>query len=85
MIAFRHQEYARLAAGQEIRNNMRIANSDNAGLMENPVGKLIQDHDETPLVIHSDVTSPISQLSFLRRALLFGELAMIAYLSLIHI
>lgn len=79
MIAFRHQEYARLAAGQEIRNNMRIANSDNAGLMENPVGKLIQDHDETPLVIHSDVTSPISQLSFLRRALLFGELAMIAY------
>ena len=47
--------------------------------MENPVGKMIQDHDETPLVIHSDVTTPISEMSFLRRALLFGELAMVSY------
>ena len=47
--------------------------------MDNPVGKVIQDHDEVPLVVHSDVTTPIRELSFLRRALLFAELAMISY------
>ena len=49
--------------------------------MENPVGKMIQEHDEVPLVVHSNVTTPIGELSFLRKSLLFAELAMIAYNS----
>lgn len=47
--------------------------------MENPVRSMIQDHDEVPLVVHSDVTGPIAELSFFRRALLFAELSMISY------
>ena len=46
---------------------------------ESAEARVVQDGDERPLVIHSDVTTPISELSFLRRALLFGELSMIAY------
>ena len=40
---------------------------------------MIQDHNEVPLVVHSKVTTPISDMTFLRRALLFSELAMISY------
>ncbi len=47
--------------------------------MDNPVAKMIQDHDEVPLVIHSDVTTPIREMTFLRRSLLFAELAMVSY------
>lgn len=41
--------------------------------------KIIQDVGEVPLVLYSDVRGPIASLSFLRRALLFAELATIAY------
>ena len=40
---------------------------------------VVHEAGEVPLVIHSFVTGPIADLSFLRRALLFAELAMIAY------
>ncbi len=40
---------------------------------------LVQDPGEVPLVIHSAVKGPIHELSFLRRSLLFAELAMISY------
>ncbi|MEM9585925.1 MAG: lipase family protein [Planctomycetota bacterium] len=40
---------------------------------------VVQDEGELPVLIHSRVDGPISQLSFLRKALLFAELAMIAY------
>jgi triacylglycerol lipase len=43
------------------------------------VAGLVQDPGEVPVVVHSDVRVPIRELSFLRRALLFAELAMIAY------
>ena len=41
--------------------------------------KVIKQTGEEPLVIHSDVTSPIRAMSMLRRSLLFAELSMIAY------
>ena len=47
--------------------------------MENVSTRMIQDHGEVPLAVRSELAGPISQLSFLRRSLLFAELAMIAY------
>ena len=47
--------------------------------MDNPIGDLIPEHDHVPIVVHSDVTTKIQELSFLRRSLLFAELAMISY------
>lgn len=44
-----------------------------------PGAKIIQDTGEVPLVLYSDVRGPVAELSFLRRALLMAELAMIAY------
>jgi triacylglycerol lipase len=41
--------------------------------------KVIQDVGEEPLVLYSDVTAPLADLSFLRRSLVMAELAMIAY------
>src|SRR6185369_15452800 len=41
--------------------------------------KVVQDVGELPLILHSDVRAPLASLSFLRRALAFAELAMIAY------
>src|SRR5262245_54892845 len=41
--------------------------------------KFIQDVGEEPLVLYSDVRGPLKDLSFLRRALVMAELAMIAY------
>src|SRR5688572_11479274 len=41
--------------------------------------KVIQDAEEVPLVLHSDVREPLASLSFLRRSLALAELAMIAY------
>lgn len=41
--------------------------------------RMVQDPGEVALAIHSDVTGPIADLTFLRRSLLFAELAMIAY------
>ena len=40
---------------------------------------IIQDRGEKPLVLHSDVQAPLASLSFLQRALVFAELAMISY------
>jgi triacylglycerol lipase len=39
----------------------------------------IQDVGERPLVLHSDVSRPLKELTFLRRALALAELAMISY------
>ena len=47
--------------------------------MEKQSARIVKDRDEVPLVVRSDVTGPIQELSFLRRSLLFAELAMIAY------
>ena len=46
-----------------------------------PVAKqnVVQDPGEVPIVVHSSVQGPIAEMSFLRRSLLFAELAMIAY------
>jgi triacylglycerol lipase len=41
--------------------------------------KIIHDIGEVPLVLHSEVGAPLASLSFLRRALALGELAMISY------
>lgn len=41
--------------------------------------KFVQDKGERQLVLYSDVTEPIEKLTFLRKALLFAELSMIAY------
>lgn len=48
-------------------------------VIEDIAGNVVQDQGEVPLVIHSDVSSPIREMSFLRRALLFAELSMISY------
>ena len=40
---------------------------------------VVRQAGEVPLVIRSDVKSPIDELSFLRRSLLFAELSMISY------
>lgn len=47
--------------------------------MANQFQRMVKDRDEVPLVVHSDVTGPIHEMSFLGRSLLFAELAMIAY------
>ena len=39
----------------------------------------VQDPGEVPLVIHSKLSGPIGELTFLQRSLLFAELAMISY------
>ncbi|MEM0927565.1 MAG: lipase family protein, partial [Planctomycetota bacterium] len=39
----------------------------------------VKEPGEVPVVVHSRVAEPIAELSFLRRSLLFAELAMIAY------
>jgi triacylglycerol lipase len=41
--------------------------------------KVIQDVGEVPLVLYSDVRTPLASQSFLRRSLALAELAMIAY------
>jgi len=41
--------------------------------------QIVQDVGEEPLLLHSRVTDRIATLTFLERALLFAELAMIAY------
>ena len=48
-------------------------------MSQEPQPRIVQDKDEVALVIHSDVSGPIRELSFLRRSLLFAELAMISY------
>lgn len=40
---------------------------------------VVQDENEVPVVVHSKVTGPVKDLTFLQRSLLFAELAMIAY------
>ena len=41
--------------------------------------KYVQDQGERRLVLYSDVTGPIEEMTFLRKALLFAELSMISY------
>lgn len=41
--------------------------------------RFVHDPGEVPVVVHSNVSGPIAEMSFLRRSLLFAELAMIAY------
>jgi triacylglycerol lipase len=41
--------------------------------------KYVQDAGERTLVLYSDVTGPIEEMTFLRKALLFAELSMISY------
>lgn len=41
--------------------------------------KVVQDPGEVALRLHSEVTGPIRDMSFLRRSLLFAELALISY------
>ena len=43
------------------------------------MAKVIQDIGERPLVLHSDVQEPLDRMSFLQRALVLAELAMISY------
>nr|WP_315852923.1 lipase family protein [Roseimaritima sediminicola] len=40
---------------------------------------VIRDSGEVPVVVHSRLATPIAELTFLQRALLFAELAMISY------
>lgn len=39
----------------------------------------VQDPGEVELILHSSIRGPIAELTFLRRSLLFAELAMVAY------
>ncbi|KAA5543080.1 lipase family protein [Roseiconus nitratireducens] len=48
-------------------------------MLEDVANRVVKDPGEVPLVIHSALSGPIAELSFLRRSLLFAELAMIAY------
>lgn len=48
-------------------------------MLEDVARRVVQDPGEVPLEIRSNVKSPIEELSFLRRSLLFAELAMVAY------
>lgn len=48
-------------------------------MLEDVARKVVEDPGEVPLVVHSDVTTPIAEMSFLRRSLLCAELSMIAY------
>jgi len=41
--------------------------------------KIIRDRDEVPLVLYSEVDIPLAKMTFLRRSLVFAELAVIAY------
>jgi len=41
--------------------------------------KIIQDNGEVPLVLYSEATVPLGKMTFLRRALVLAELAVIAY------
>ncbi len=41
--------------------------------------KFVQDKGECRLELYSDVTGPIEQMTFLRKALLFAELSMVSY------
>jgi len=41
--------------------------------------KYVQDQGERQLVLYSDVTGPVEEMTFLRKALLFAEISMIAY------
>lgn len=41
--------------------------------------QVVQDPGERPLILHSKLDGPIAEKSFLHRALLFAELAMVAY------
>jgi triacylglycerol lipase len=41
--------------------------------------KIIRDDGEVPFVLYSDVDRPLSEMTFLRRALVLAELAVIAY------
>src|SRR5688500_1826587 len=41
--------------------------------------KVIQDVGEKPLILYSDVRTPLADMSFLRRSLALAALAMIAY------
>ncbi|MEM6979319.1 MAG: lipase family protein, partial [Planctomycetota bacterium] len=41
--------------------------------------RVVQDEDEVAVVVHSNIQGPIERLSFLQRALLFAELALVAY------
>ena len=43
------------------------------------MAKVIEDVGERPLVLHSDVREPLDSMSFLQRALVLAELAMISY------
>lgn len=47
--------------------------------INNLVVQTIQDPNELPLILHSRVNEPVSNLSLLRKSLLFAELSMIAY------
>lgn len=46
---------------------------------ETPRPQIVQDPGERPLVLFSQVTKPLREMTFLERALLMAELAMIAY------
>ncbi|QDT03913.1 Lipase (class 3) [Rubripirellula lacrimiformis] len=50
-------------------------------MLEDAIGAVdtVQDPGEVPLHIHSRLTGPIRDLTFLEKSLLFAELAMIAY------
>lgn len=48
------------------------------GDLQKPSG-IVHDKDEVPVIVHSHVSGPIAEMTFLQRALLFAELAMIAY------
>lgn len=54
-------------------------NSLHSGIRVDEQARVIQDKGDAPFVVHSNVTGPIKELCFLRRALLFAELAMISY------
>jgi len=62
----------------DVTATRRLPRSDSSAF-KHLTAKVIQDAGEVPLVLYSDVRGPLGELSFLRRALVMAELAMIAY------
>ncbi|MCM2370493.1 lipase family protein [Rhodopirellula sp. ICT_H3.1] len=48
------------------------------GDLQKPSG-VVHDKNEVPVVVHSRASGPIAEMTFLQRALLFAELAMVSY------
>jgi triacylglycerol lipase len=62
-----------------IRNGVSQMSEPSDALELKPIAGVVQDPNEVPVVVHSDVKGAIQDMTFLQKSLLFAELAMVAY------